>query len=51
VGLVVAAVGTAFFVPAALVSAPGGRDSIETALDLFVLAPGKWVFQRPLGDF
>jgi hypothetical protein len=51
VGFVGAAVGAVLFVPAAIVSAPGGLDSIQHALDVFVLAPGKYVFQRPLGEF
>jgi hypothetical protein len=51
VGLVAAAVGAVLFVPAAIISAPGGLDAIQHALDIFVLAPGKFVFQRPLGDF
>ncbi len=50
-GLVAAAVGAVLFVPAAILTAPGGRDSIEEAWDLFVLVPGKFVFERPLGEF
>ena len=50
-GLAAAVVGVALFVPAAILTAPGGRDSIEEAWDLFVLTPGKYVFERPLGDF
>jgi hypothetical protein len=44
-------IGCAFFVPAALLAAPGGRDSIEQALEFFVLTPGRYVFTRPLGEF
>ena len=50
-GLVAAIVGAGFFVPAAVLTAPGGRDSIQEAWELFVLVPGKYVFERPLGDF
>jgi hypothetical protein len=51
VGLAVAAISAAFFVPAAIVAAPGGRDAIQHAWDLFVIAPGQYVFTRPLGKF
>jgi hypothetical protein len=50
-GLVVVATGAAAFVPIALVTAPGGLDSVETALKIFVTEPGRYVFLRPLGDF
>ena len=50
-GLVRTVIGAAFFVPAAVVTSPGGLDSIEEALELFVLVPAKDVFERPLGDF
>jgi len=50
-GVVVLAVGSAMFVPAAIVTAPGGRDNLEGALDFFVLSPYRDVFTRPLGDF
>ena len=50
-GLVTTVVGAALFVPAAVVTSPGGFDSIEEAWELFVLVPAKCVFRRPLGDF
>lgn len=50
-GFVVLAVGSALFVPAVIVTSPGGRDNIEGALDFFVLTPYRDVFERPLGDF
>ena len=50
-GLVAVAVGAVAFVPAALITAPNGRDGIQSALELFVTEPAKNVFQRPLGDF
>lgn len=44
-------VSTAAFVPAAVMTAPGGRSSIEEAFDILVVEPYEVVFQRPLGDF
>ncbi len=51
IGLVALAVGAATLLPAALLTAPNGRASVETALDLFVRAPMEDVFGRKLGDF
>jgi hypothetical protein len=50
-GLVALAVGVVAFVPVALITAPGGKDSLKTGLEIFVTGPAKNVFQRPLGDF
>ena len=50
-GLLTMVIGAAIFVPAAVVTSPGGLDSIEEALALFVLDPAKSVLERPLGDF
>ncbi len=50
-GFVGAIVGAVLFVPVAVLTAPGGRDTIEEALEMFVLVPGKFVFTRPLGSF
>ncbi len=44
-------IGVAFFVPAAILSAPGGRDSVGEALEFFVKNPARYVFTRPLGEF
>ena len=44
-------IGVAFFVPAAAITAPNGRESVERALELFVTSPANYVFKRPLGDF
>lgn len=44
-------IGVAAFVPAALTTAPNGRDSVESALELFITTPANYVFQRPLGEF
>ena len=49
-GLVVVPVGVAAFIPAALLTAPNGMDSVKTALELFVTGPANYVFQRPLGE-
>ena len=50
-GLAGALIGVAFFVPAAILTAPGGRDSIQEAWEVFVQVPGEFVFRRPLGEF
>jgi hypothetical protein len=50
-GLVVLAIGAVAFVPAALITAASGKDSLEAALEIFVTGPAHHVFQRPLGDF
>jgi hypothetical protein len=50
-GLVVVPVGVAAFIPAALLTAPNGLDSLQSALDYFVIGPVNYVFRRPLGDF
>lgn len=44
-------IGVAAFIPAALTTAPNGRDSVESALELFVTTPANYVFDRPLGEF
>lgn len=51
IGVVSLAVGAAALLPVALLTAPNGRDSVETALELFVRAPMDDVFRRKLGDF
>ena len=50
-GLAASALGAVFFIPAALLTAPSGRDSIEEAWDLFVGGPAEFTFTRSLGDF
>jgi len=50
-GLAALAVGTAAFIPAALLTVPNGKDGLRAASELFVLGPAENVFQRPLGDF
>jgi hypothetical protein len=44
-------IGVAFFIPAAAITAPNGRESVEQALELFVTTPANYVFSRPLGEF
>lgn len=50
-GLSAVAVGVAFFVPAAILSAPGGLDSLREAWEVFVQVPAEYVYKRPLGRF
>lgn len=50
-GFVRTCVGTAFFVPAAVIAAPGGLDPIREGFERFVEGPGSYTFTRPLGDF
>ena len=44
-------IGCALFVPAALITAPGGLDSVKEAAEFFVIGPARYVFTRPLGEF
>jgi hypothetical protein len=44
-------IGCALFVPAAILTAPNGLDSMKEALDFFVTGPARYVFTRPLGEF
>lgn len=50
-GLVTTAVGVGLFVPAALVTAPNGWDSIQEAWRRFVTEPAQNVYVRPLGEW
>ena len=50
-GFVAAAVGAGAFIPALVLSAADGQDSIESALEFFVIDPAKYVFTRRLGEF
>jgi hypothetical protein len=49
-GLVATAVGAVLFVPVALLTAPSGKDGLQSALETLVIVPGRSVFQRPLGE-
>ena len=44
-------IGCAFFLPAALFTAPNGLDSVKEAAEFFVIGPARYVFKRPLGEF
>jgi hypothetical protein len=49
--LVVLLVGVGLFVPATIVSAPGGKTPVLEAWDRFVVQPASYMVTRPLGDF
>jgi len=49
-GMFAVLVGAGLFVPAAVITSPGGMDTINEALEFFVLEPSSYVFERPLGD-
>ena len=44
-------VGAAAFVPAAVMTSPGGRTTVSEVWDTFVMASVEDVFRRPLGEF
>ncbi len=50
-GFATALVGGAFFLPAALLTSPGGMESVEHAYEIFVASPVEHTFKRPLGEF
>ncbi len=50
-GIATTLVGGAFFLPAALLTSPGGMDSIEWAYEIFVTSPVEYTFKTPLGEF
>jgi hypothetical protein len=50
-GLAALAIGATFFVPVAVLTAPGGKHPLQESLDIFVTEPAKHVFRRPLGEF
>lgn len=51
IGFVSLLVGAGLFVPAAILAAPDGRDSILAAREVFIDVAAQEVFQRPLGEF
>ena len=51
VSAVATVVGAALFVPAALITSPGGRPAISETWDVFVVTPANEAFKRRLGDF
>ncbi|HKK52247.1 MAG TPA: hypothetical protein VKA74_11700 [Myxococcota bacterium] len=44
-------VGALFLVPASILSAPGGRDAVTVAYEVFVRDPAEYAFARKLGQF
>ena len=46
-----AIVGAVLFVPVFILSAAGGREARDEALEMFVIIPAKNVYERPLGEF
>ena len=48
---ITAAAGAILFVPAAILTAPNGKDSIKEAYERFVREPGEYFISRPLGEF
>ena len=50
-GFAASLAGAALFIPAALLSAPGGLDSIEQVWEHFVITPAEHVYTRPLGEW
>lgn len=50
-GLAAVIIGAGLFVPAAIVTAPGGRDAVQEAWEVFIQAPARFAFRRPLGEF
>jgi hypothetical protein len=50
-GFVATIIGGAFFVPAAVLSAPSGADNIQAAWEHFVVTQVENTFKRPLGEF
>ena len=50
-GFAASLVGAALFIPAALITAPNGLDSIEETWRMFVVTPSEHVYMRPIGDW
>jgi hypothetical protein len=48
---VTAGVGAILFVPAAIMTAPTGKDGLKDAYERFVREPGEYFISRPLGEF
>lgn len=44
-------IGGVLLIPAAIMSSPGGNDSVNEAYDLLVREPMEYAFDRKLGDF
>ena len=50
-GLAVVIASAGAFIPAALLSSPGGRDSFNTAREVFITNPWNALVGSKLGDF
>jgi hypothetical protein len=50
-GLLRLVAGAAAFVPIALITAPNGKESVRSALEIFVTEPLEYVFVRKPGEF
>jgi hypothetical protein len=48
---VTAGAGVILFVPAAIMTAPNGMESIQDAYGRFIKEPGEYFYSRPLGEF
>ena len=44
-------IGAVLFVPTALITSPGGKESISEAFEVMVSTPAYNVYGRPLGEF
>ena len=44
------AVGGLLFIPAAIFSAPMGREGFDGALDVLIVAPAEYAFEREIGE-
>ena len=49
-GLVGLVGGVFLFVPAVILTAPGGSEGVTDSVDIFVTTPWRDLFDRPLGD-
>ena len=50
-GVLLTVIGGAMFVPAALLTMPTGRESVDDAYRQFVIEPGEFVYKRGWRDF
>ena len=50
-GLVGLAGGAGLFVPAVILTAPGGSEGVTDSVDIFLRTPWRDLVDRPLGDF
>jgi hypothetical protein len=50
-GFLASTVGAIMFIPAAVLTMPTGRESVDDAWRQFVAEPAEYVYRRPWGDF